>query len=107
MAANPSPLLLIGEPGSGREAFARYVHEHGPRAASPFITLIAGTLREADAESRLFGREQPGGTREEGLLEQAGNGTLFVHELEDLPAAVQRLLYGALESGLFTRLGGS
>ena len=107
MAANPSPLLLIGEPGSGREAFARYVHEHGPRAASPFITLIASTLREADAETRLFGREQPGGTREEGLLEQAGNGTLFIHELEDLPAAVQRLLYGALESGLFTRLGGS
>src|SRR5690348_16717381 len=94
MAANPSPLLLIGEPGSGREAFARYVHEHGPRAASPFITLIAGTLRDADAESRLFGREQPGGTREEGLLDQAGNGTLFIHEIEDLPAAVQRLLYG-------------
>ena len=107
MAGNPSPLLLIGEPGSGREAFARYVHEHGPRAASPFVALIASTLREADAESRLFGRELPGGAREEGLLEQAGNGTLFIHEVEDLPAAVQRLLYGVLESGQFTRLGGA
>jgi DNA-binding NtrC family response regulator len=107
MAANPSPLLLIGEPGSGREAFARYVHEHSPRAAAPFITLIAGTLREADAEARLFGREEPGGARHEGLLEQAGGGTLFLHEIEDLPVTVQRLLYGVLESGHYTRLGGA
>ncbi len=106
MAANPSPLLLIGEPGSGREAFARYVHEHSPRAAAPFITLIAGTLREADAEARLFGREEGGGARLEGLLEQAGGGTLFLHEVEDLPVTVQRLLYGVLESGHYTRLGG-
>jgi two-component system, NtrC family, nitrogen regulation response regulator NtrX len=107
MAANPSPLLLIGEPGSGREAFARYVHEHGTRATAPFIALIAGTLRDSDAEARLFGRELPGGAREAGLLEQAGNGTLFIHEVEDLPAGVQRLLYGVLESGQFTRMGGT
>ena len=106
VATNPSPLLLVGEPGSGREAFARYVHEHGASAAEPFITLIASTLREADAERRLFGREEAG-VREQGLLEQAGNGTLFIHEIEDLPAAVQRLLYGVLESGKFTRLGGA
>jgi two-component system, NtrC family, nitrogen regulation response regulator NtrX len=106
VAANPSPLLLIGEPGSGREAFARYVHEQGPRAADPFVTLIAGTLREADAEERLFGREAQGGGHE-GALEQAGSGTLFVHEVEDLPPGVQRLLYGVLESGQFTRLGGA
>ncbi len=106
VAANPSPLLLIGEPGSGREAFARYVHEQGPRAAAPFVTLIAGTLREADAEERLFGREAQGGGHE-GALEQAGSGTLFIHELEDLPPGVQRLLYGVLESGQFTRLGGA
>jgi len=106
VAGNPSPLLLIGEPGSGREAFARYVHEHGPRAAAPFVTLIASTLREADAEERLFGREAPGGGHE-GALEQAGSGTLFIHEVEDLPPGVQRLLYGALEAGQFTRLGGT
>jgi two-component system, NtrC family, nitrogen regulation response regulator NtrX len=107
MAANPSPLLLIGEPGSGREAFARYAHEHGARAAAPFIALIAGTLRDSDAEARLFGRELPGAAREAGLLEQAGNGTLFIHEVEDLPVGVQRLLYGVLESGQFTRMGGT
>jgi DNA-binding NtrC family response regulator len=106
-AGNPSPLLLVGEPGSGREALARYVHEHGLRAAAPFVMLIAGSLRDADAEARLFGREHANGGREEGLLEQAGDGSLFIHEIEDLPAGVQRLLYGALESGQFTRLGGA
>jgi len=107
IASNPSSVLLIGEPGSGREAFARYVHERSARAGHPFITLIASSLREADADSRLFGREAAGGTRQIGLLEEAGEGTLFIHEVEDLPVSVQRLLVGALESGQFTRIGGN
>jgi DNA-binding NtrC family response regulator len=107
IAANASPVLFVGEPGSGREAFARYLHEHGPRANSPFVTLIASTLREVDAEARLFGREEPGVPRVIGLLEEAGNGSLYLQELEDLPPGVQRLLAGVLESGQFTRLGGS
>jgi two-component system nitrogen regulation response regulator NtrX len=112
IAANPSSVLLVGEPGSGREAFARYLHERGPRASHPFVTLIASSLREADAESRLFGRDGPtdasdGGPRQTGLLEEAAGGTLFIHEVEDLPPSAQRLLVGVLESGQFMRLGGS
>jgi two-component system nitrogen regulation response regulator NtrX len=106
IAPNPSAVLLVGEPGSGREAFARYLHEHGSRAGAPFVTLIASSLREADAEARLFGREEPNGEKVVGLLEEAGNGTLFIHELEDLPPAAQRLLVGVFESGQFLRLGG-
>src|SRR6267142_5142772 len=88
IAGNPSSVLLIGEPGSGREAFARYLHEPSPRAGQPFVTLIASSLREADAESRLFGRESPtpasdAGIRQAGLLEEAAGGTLFIHEVED------------------------
>jgi two-component system nitrogen regulation response regulator NtrX len=107
LAANLSPLLFIGEPGSGREACARDLHEHGPRAAAPFVVLVASSLRDAEAESRLFGREQPDGRVIAGVLEEAGGGTLFIHELEDLPPGVQRLLVGVFESGQFTRLGGS
>ncbi|MFL6604327.1 MAG: sigma-54-dependent transcriptional regulator [Steroidobacteraceae bacterium] len=112
IAANPSSVLLIGEPGSGREAFARYLHERSPRAGQPFVTLIASSLREADAESRLFGREGPpsasdGGARQTGMLEEAAGGTLFIHEVEDLPPSAQRLLVGVLESGQFMRIGGS
>ncbi|MBV8341420.1 MAG: sigma-54-dependent Fis family transcriptional regulator [Gammaproteobacteria bacterium] len=107
LAANASPVLLIGEPGSGREAFARYLHEQGPRAAAPFVVLVAASLREGDAAARLFGRELPQGGHVPGVLEEAGNGTLFIHEVEDLPPAAQRLLLGVLESGRFTRLEGS
>jgi DNA-binding NtrC family response regulator len=106
IAANPSSVLLTGEPGSGREAFARYLHERSPRANHPFVTLLASSLREVDAESRLFGREG-NGTRQMGLLEEAGEGTLFIHEVEDLPPSAQRLLVGVLESGQFMRLGGT
>jgi two-component system nitrogen regulation response regulator NtrX len=106
IAGNPSSVLLIGEPGSGREAFARYLHERSPRATSAFVTLVASSLRETDAENRLFGREEAGSGRA-GVLEEVGDGTLFIHEIEDLPPAVQRLLVGVFESGRFTRLGGT
>jgi DNA-binding NtrC family response regulator len=112
IASNPSSVLLIGEPGSGREAFARYLHERSPRAGQPFVTLIASSLREADAETRLFGRDgsthaSDEGTRQTGMLEEAAGGTLFIHEVEDLPPSAQRLLVGVLESGQFMRIGGS
>ena len=111
IASNPSSVLLVGEPGSGREAFARYLHERSPRAGHPFVTLLASSLRDVDAESRLFGREGPthadAGGRQTGLLEEAAEGTLFIHEVEDLPASAQRLLVGVLESGQFMRLGGT
>src|SRR5579883_1734336 len=105
IAGNNSSVLLIGEPGSGREAFARYLHERSPRASSPFVTLVASSLREAEAESRLFGRVE-GANRHPGLIEQAADGTLFIQEVEDLPAGAQRLLVGALESGKFAPIGG-
>lgn len=107
IAANPSSVLLIGEPGSGREAFARYLHERSPRSAATFITLVASSLREADAEGRLFGREGNDGGGRAGVLEEVADGTLFIHEIEDLPPSVQRLLVGVFESGRFTRMGGS
>jgi two-component system nitrogen regulation response regulator NtrX len=106
IAGNPSSVLLIGEPGSGREAFARYLHERSPRANHPFVTVLASSLREVDVESRLFGKEE-NGTKQAGLLEEAGEGTLFIHEIEDLPPTAQRLLVGVLESGQFMRLGGT
>jgi DNA-binding NtrC family response regulator len=100
LATNPAPVLLVGEPGCGREAVARYLHERGAHGTAPFVALVASSLREADAEERLFGN-----ARSPGLLAEAGNGTLFIHELEDLPPAAQRLLVGVFESGQFVRAG--
>ncbi len=100
IASAASTVLLIGEPGSGREAFARYLHSESPHAGQPFVALIASSLRDADAEEQLLGRGESAG-----LLEQAAGGTLFVQDIEDLPPAAQRLLLGVLESGAFTRVG--
>lgn len=101
-AASDAPLLLLGEPGSGREAFARYLHDQGKRAGGPFVALVASSLRDRDFELALFGGSESG---EPGLLEQAEEGTLFINELTDLPLAAQRVLLGVLEQGGFTRLG--
>src|ERR1700726_1726162 len=107
IAAHSSAVLLVGEPGSGREACARYLHEQSGRSARPFVPLIASTLREADAQLTLFGREEDGQAAPAGLLEEVADGTLFISEIEDLPPGVQRLLIGVLESGRFTRLNGT
>ncbi len=106
IAANPSSVLLVGEPGTGREAFARYLHEQSPRASQPFVAIVASALRDADADSQLFGTEKDG-ARHPGLLEEADGGTLFINQIEDLPPGVQRALVGVLESGRFTRVGGT
>lgn len=109
LAANPSALLLLGEAGSGREAFARFLHEASPRHAKPFVVLVASSLRDAEAEATLFGTQGSGNQGSEGrpgLLEQAAGGTLFISELEDLTPAAQRALLGVLETGSFTRVGG-
>ena len=106
IAGNPSSVLLVGEPGTGREAFARFLHEQSPRATQPFVTVVSSGLREADTEAQLFGVATDGVSRP-GLLEQAGTGTLFINQIEDLPPAAQRVLAGVLESGRFTRIGGA
>jgi two-component system, NtrC family, nitrogen regulation response regulator NtrX len=108
LAANPSAVLLLGEPGSGREAFARFLHDASPRHARPFVVLVASSLRDADVEATLFGTEGGNASSDArpGLLEQAAGGTLFIGELEDLSPAAQRALLGALETGSFTRVGG-
>lgn len=102
-AAGETPVLLVGEHGTGREAFARFLHEQGPRAGRPFVHVVASALRESDAETMLFGASDGA----PGLLEQAGDGTLFISEAGDLPPAAQRLLLGVLEAGGWMRLGES
>jgi two-component system nitrogen regulation response regulator NtrX len=104
LAAYSAPLLLLGESGSDREALARFVHQSGPSAAGPFVALDCRTLREESAAATLLGTGAAGSPP--GLFDQARNGTLFLGDIEDLPAATQRLLSGVLESGRYTHTGG-
>jgi len=106
IAPHEAALLILGEPGTGREAFARYIHSLGPRKSGPFVVVTAGSLTDASAEAALCGSES-GGTVRRGLLEQAERGVLFINELGDLPSAAQRLLLAALDSGTYLRQGGT
>jgi len=102
LAQQDAPVLFAGEPGTGRETLARFLHAMSPRAARPFVAVAVGALRDADAAAALFGSAGGG----PGLLEQAAGGTLFLKELGDMSAEVQRLLGAALESRSFSRVGG-
>ena len=106
IAPHEAALLILGEPGTGREAFARYIHSLGARKSGPFVTLTAGSLTDENAEAALYGSESAGTVRA-GALEQAERGVLFVNELGDLPPAAQRLLLAAIDSGTFQRQGGT
>ena len=103
VAAHDAPVLFIGEIGTGREAFARYMHSLGPRQGAPFVALSAAGLDEAGGPARLRGVE--GG--ESGFYDQARDGTLLIDGIEDLPQSAQRALYADLEAGAYTRVGGT
>ncbi len=106
VAANDAPVLLSGEPGTGREAFARYLHSLGSHAAGPFVAVSCAGLDDANAAARLRGRTVEG-KAEPGYYEQARGGTLFFSALEDLTPAVQRLLLADLEQRGWQRPGTS
>jgi two-component system, NtrC family, nitrogen regulation response regulator NtrX len=103
-ASSSSPVLLVGELGSGREAYARYLHSLSARAAKPFLTVVAASLGQ-DPAAALFGSERDGKV-EPGAFDQAIGGSLYVSGLEDLNASAQRALVGAIEQNGYTRVGG-
>jgi DNA-binding NtrC family response regulator len=103
-ASSSSPVLLVGELGSGREAYARYLHSLSARAAKSFQTLVPANLI-ADPAAVLFGSERDGRI-EPGVLDQAAGGSVFINGLEDLSSDAQRALAGAIEESAYTRVGG-
>ncbi len=96
VAGHDAPVLLIGEPGTGREAFARYMHSLGPRSAGAFVAAACASLDETDAAPKLRGAVVDGKSQP-GLYEQAAGGTLFLGGIEDLGPAAQRVLLADLE----------
>jgi DNA-binding NtrC family response regulator len=104
VAPHNSPLLMIGEPGTGRESLARFIHEAGPRRDQPFLSVAGASLISANADNLLLGVRTPEGA-EAGCIERAGSGTLYIGNLEEASAPAQALLASVLETGSFTRLG--
>jgi DNA-binding NtrC family response regulator len=105
-ARHDGSVLMSGEPGTGRGAFARYMHGLSRRADEPLTTLAAASITEANAEEQLLGSEH-GGEVVAGAFERASGGMLVIDELADLNTTAQKVLFGILESGSFMRIGGT
>jgi len=111
VAPIPSPVLIIGESGSGKELVARDLHRLGPSPSGPFIAINSAALPEHLVESELFGHERGAFTgaasTRKGAFESADRGTLFLDEIGELPLPAQAKLLRVLEERRVTRLGAS
>ena len=105
-AEHDESVLLSGEPGTGRSAFARYLHALSARADGPLISITAASLTEQNAEEQLLGREQ-NGEIQAGAFERAEGGTLIIDELTDLNETAQKTLLAVLEDSSYRHIGGS
>jgi len=91
VAPHESAVLLVGEPGTGRESIARHIHAISPRAAGPFVNVVLTNLSADETEIKFLGREQEGRI-EPGWLDEVREGTLFVNDLTDMLPEVQSLV---------------
>ncbi len=105
-AHHDSPVLLTGEPGSGRSAFARYLHALSGRADEPLVSITGASITSSNVEEHLLGSES-GGEIQAGAFERAGGGTLVIDELADLNTEAQKILLAVLEDRQFYRIGGT
>jgi DNA-binding NtrC family response regulator len=108
-AKTAEPVLLLGETGTGKELAAPRLHEKSERSEEPFVPVNAACVPKGLFESELFGHKKgsfTGATRDrEGLLAQAGKGTIFLDEIGDLSLDAQVKLLRALEDRRFRPVG--
>jgi two-component system nitrogen regulation response regulator GlnG len=109
LASSSTTVLLLGESGTGKSFLARSLHASGCRAEHPFRVVNCAAIPETLIESELFGHERGAytgavGTRV-GTFESAGEGTIFLDEIAELPLASQAKLLRALEERRFERVG--
>ncbi len=109
-AASDANVLIMGETGTGKELFARAVHENSSRAGQSYVVVDCAALPESLVENLLFGHAPGAFTgaehSQEGLIRQAHRGTLFLDEVGELPLTLQKAFLRVLQEHRFRPLGG-
>jgi DNA-binding NtrC family response regulator len=107
-----TPILIMGETGTGKELIASTIHYYSPNFKAPFTTVNCAAIPKDLIESELFGYEKGAFSGadvagKKGLIEEAAGGTLFLDEIGDLSLEAQAKLLRFLELGEFYRVGGT
>jgi DNA-binding NtrC family response regulator len=109
VATSDTPILIVGETGTGKELVAKAIHALSPRRYAPFVAVNCGAFTETLLESALFGHEKGAFTGahhlQKGRLEMANGGTLFLDEVGEISPKMQVDLLRVLEEKRFHRLG--
>ncbi|MFL5330373.1 MAG: sigma-54-dependent transcriptional regulator [Gemmataceae bacterium] len=109
VAATSTPVLVLGETGTGKELIAKAIHTNSPRKNKPFVALNCTALNENLLDDELFGHERGAFTGadkvRQGRFEYANGGTLFLDEVGDMPLSLQPKLLRVLENGEIVRIG--
>jgi len=102
------PVLILGEPGSGKHTFARLIHNLSPRSGFKFLRVNCANVRADALETELFGDEKfsaAAGHAGAGQLERAEKGTIFLDEIAEMPRHLQDKLMQVLQDKLLSRPG--
>lgn len=111
VALTDSTIFIQGESGTGKDLFARAIHEHSTRRNKPFVSINCAAIPETLLESELFGYEEGAFTGAKrggkpGKFEIANGGTIFLDEIGDMPIHLQSKLLKVLEQRYIERIGG-
>jgi transcriptional regulator with GAF, ATPase, and Fis domain len=111
VAPTATPVLVLGETGSGKEVVARAIHERSSNSQGPILRVNCGAISSELVDSELFGHERGSFTgasgQRSGWFERADGGTLFLDEIAELPLAAQVRLLRVVQDGVFERVGGT
>lgn len=105
-----SPVLLLGDTGTGKEVIATAIHNLSPRRNGPFIKVNCGAIPESLMDSELFGHEKGAFTgalfQKRGRFERADGGTIFLDEIGELTPGAQIRLLRVIQEKEIERVGG-
>ena len=111
IAGTQSPVLIQGEPGTGKELIARIIHYNSKYASGPFLVFHTASTHATLVNSEIFGHERGAFTgavnQKKGILEIANDGSVCLDEIDALPLEIQSRLHDFLVDGYFTRVGGT